>query len=49
MVADAFGDGARSVRAQRAGLVIGINTNPLVNRGDAIVHVAEPRSYRGAR
>jgi predicted deacylase len=44
VVADAFGDGARPVRAQRDGLVIGINTNPLVNRGDAIVHIAERAS-----
>jgi len=41
VIADAFGDDARGFRAPRPGLVIGINTNPLVNRGDAVVHLAE--------
>jgi hypothetical protein len=30
------------VRARDAGVVIGLEQNPLVTRGDAIVHVAQP-------
>lgn len=40
-VRDVFGARLSVVRANRAGLVIGINRNPLVTRGDAVVHVAE--------
>ncbi|MGK7927455.1 MAG: succinylglutamate desuccinylase/aspartoacylase family protein [Spirulina sp.] len=36
---DAFGDKTVSVRANATGLVIGNAQNPLVNQGDAIVHI----------
>ncbi|MBP0019157.1 MAG: succinylglutamate desuccinylase/aspartoacylase family protein [Cyanobacteria bacterium SBLK] len=37
---DAFGEKTVSVRANLTGLVIGYAQNPLVNQGDAIVHIA---------
>lgn len=37
---DAFGRDPRKIRARRAGLVIGHTVSPLLNRGDAAVHVA---------
>ena len=40
-VTDVFGDQHRRVRAPVSGLVIGHTTHPLVNRGDALVHIAE--------
>jgi len=40
-VADAFGTGVSRVRARTEGIVIGHLSKPLVNQGDAIVHVAE--------
>ena len=38
---DSFGKRLSLVRADRAGVVIGHTTAPLVNNGDALVHVAE--------
>jgi len=38
---DAFGNAVAAVRASRAGTVIGITRSPLVNRGDAVAHVAD--------
>jgi len=38
---DSFGRTLRAVYANRAGVVIGRNESPLVNSGDAIVHIAE--------
>ena len=40
IVYDAFGDAKSRVVAPAAGLVIGHTVNPLVNQGDAIVHLA---------
>ncbi len=40
VVTDAFGRMPGRARSPVAGMVIGHTTNPLVNRGDAIVHVA---------
>jgi predicted deacylase len=41
IIADAFG-GARSVvRSPFGGVVIGHTQHPLVNRGDALVHIAD--------
>jgi predicted deacylase len=40
-LADSFGKRVRLVRADRAGIVIGRSEAPLVNRGDALVHIAE--------
>jgi predicted deacylase len=41
MIRDAFGDVTARVRSRYEGLVIGTTENPLVNRGDAVVHVAQ--------
>ncbi|HLF99024.1 MAG TPA: succinylglutamate desuccinylase/aspartoacylase family protein [Acidimicrobiia bacterium] len=40
-VADAFGTGISRVRSRADGIVIGFLRKPLVNQGDAIVHIAE--------
>lgn len=40
-VADAFGTGVSRVRSRADGIVIGYLRKPLVNQGDALVHVAE--------
>ena len=37
---DAFGKKLSTVRASRSGMVIGQTLHPLVNRGDALVHIA---------
>ncbi len=39
---NSFGKTLRVVRADRTGLVVGRNEAPLVNSGDALVHIAEP-------
>lgn len=39
-ISDAFGEEMTSVRANGDGLVISVLLNPLVNQGDAIVHLA---------
>lgn len=41
-VGDEFGDDRVAVKSSRSGLVIGFNKSPLVYRGDAIAHVAQP-------
>lgn len=38
-IGDAFGRDAVNVKAPCAGVVIGLNKNPLVNQGDAVVHL----------
>jgi predicted deacylase len=40
-ITDTFGRLSSRVQARGAGVVIGLSTNPLVNRGDALVHVGE--------
>jgi predicted deacylase len=39
-IRDVFGVKLSSTRADRSGIVIGIHRNPLVMRGDAVVHIA---------
>lgn len=39
-LSDSFGKTVRLVHADRSGIVIGRTTAPLVNRGDALIHVA---------
>lgn len=41
-LSDTFGRHPRLVRADRAGIVIGLTRAPIVNAGDALVHIAEP-------
>lgn len=38
-IADAFGENSTTVRSPAAGRVIGVSNNPLVGRGDAIIHL----------
>ncbi|KGN36942.1 succinylglutamate desuccinylase/aspartoacylase family protein [Knoellia subterranea] len=40
-LSNSFGKTLRLVKADRSGVVIGRTTAPLVNRGDALVHIAE--------
>lgn len=40
-ITDIFGDVRARPKAASAGVVIGMTLNPLVNRGDALVHLAE--------
>lgn len=39
-VADAFGERPSVVRARADGLIVGLTSHPLVNRGDAVAHIA---------
>ncbi len=41
VISDSFGRRLSVIRATRTGLVIGRAEAPLVNRGDALVHIAE--------
>jgi uncharacterized protein len=41
VVKDAFGDRILRIRASTSGIVIGMARQPNVNRGDALVHIAE--------
>lgn len=43
VVADPFGETEAEVLAERTGVLIGRSTLPVVNEGDALYHVAEPR------
>ena len=43
-LSDSFGRRVRLVHADRTGIVIGLNRAPLVNSGDALVHIAEVAS-----
>ena len=40
LLTDAFGNKLMKVKASQDGIVIGHIQNPLVNQGDAIVHLA---------
>lgn len=42
IISDAFGDARAVMRSPFAGIVIGHTQHPLVNRGDALVHLADP-------
>jgi len=39
---DAFGKRLSTIRASRSGIVIGRVLYPMVNQGDALVHIATP-------
>ncbi len=41
-LSDLLGEGEAVLKAPEDGVVIGLSTKPLVNRGDAIVHLGEP-------
>ncbi|QDT00999.1 succinylglutamate desuccinylase/aspartoacylase family protein [Adhaeretor mobilis] len=43
-VADAFGDDPRPLIAPSAGIIIGHTNNPLVQQGEAVVHIASMKS-----
>jgi predicted deacylase len=40
VVRDAFGETVGDVKATHAGLIIGISNNPLLHRGEAVIHLA---------
>ena len=44
---DSFGTTLRLVRADRTGVVIGRSEAPLVNSGDAVVHIADVAQESG--
>jgi predicted deacylase len=46
-ITDSFGDELALAEAGSGGVVIGLALNPLVNRGDALVHVAEVEGGAG--
>jgi predicted deacylase len=46
VISDPFGSKPYEVRASRGGIVIGLSRIPLVNRGDAMVHIATFRNSR---
>ena len=48
-IRDVFGEVAAEIRSPAAGLVIGHARNPLVNRGDALVHLAKDAAESDAR
>jgi uncharacterized protein len=41
MISDVVGTTRLKVRAPAAGIIIGLTTNPMVNRGDAILHLGD--------
>ena len=41
VISNSFGKRLATIKASRAGMVIGRLEAPLVNRGDAVVHLAE--------
>ncbi len=41
-VADPMGETESPIEARRAGIIIGLANMPIVNRGDAVCHIAEP-------
>ena len=51
VISDTFGSEPYEVRAESGGIIIGLSTIPLVNRGDAMVHIAtfnDPKKVREA-
>jgi uncharacterized protein len=51
VISDPFGSELYDVRAESAGIIIGMSTIPLINRGDAMVHIAtfnDPQKVREA-
>lgn len=40
VISDTFGNNPYNVRAKSSGIIIGMSTIPLVNKGDAMVHIA---------
>ncbi len=48
-VADPMGETESPIEARKAGIVIGIANMPVVNRGDALFHIAEPTRLKTAQ
>ena len=42
-ITDSFGDAGTRVSASRRGILLGLNLNPIVYRGDALAHIAFPQ------
>lgn len=49
VITDVLGKRRVVVRAPVAGIVIGRTSNPMVNRGDALIHIAETSAIAGSR
>ncbi len=48
-VADPMGEAESPVEARKAGIIIGMANMPVVNRGDALYHIAEPTRLKTAQ
>ncbi len=48
-VADPMGETESPIEARKAGIIIGLANMPVVNRGDALFHIAEPITMRTAQ
>jgi predicted deacylase len=48
MVSDPFGESERDVTAPFEGIIVGRAVMPVVNEGDAVIHLARVRSFRTA-
>jgi len=48
-VADPMGESESPIEARKSGIIIGIANMPVVNRGDALFHIAEPITLRTAQ
>jgi predicted deacylase len=48
-IVDIFGARVAAITASVEGIVLGLNNNPLVNQGDAMVHIGEHRTPPGER
>lgn len=48
-VGDPMGETESPIEARKAGIIIGLSNMPVVNRGDALFHIAEPTALRTAQ
>ncbi|MCB0421737.1 MAG: succinylglutamate desuccinylase/aspartoacylase family protein [Bdellovibrionales bacterium] len=48
-ISDPFGDAPYDVKAKGSGIIIGLSTIPLVNNGDAIIHIATFKNSKKVR
>lgn len=40
VISDPFGENIHEIRAKESGIIVGMSTIPLVNKGDAMIHIA---------
>ena len=48
-ISNPFGDSPHIVQAEEEGIIIGLSSIPLVNRGDAMIHIANFGSAKRVR